>query len=63
MKKIELIIELKYDEELMHDKDKDEDAKEWFFDYILKGDGLYLGERGEVDDEIGTVKVIRITKE
>ena len=61
MKKIELIIELEYDEELMHGKDKD--AKEWFFDDILKGDGLYLGERGELGDEIGTIKVIKITKE
>ena len=57
MRKIKLHIELTYDDELMHGED-DPDAKDWFINTILKGDGLYLAERGEIDDEIGTVKIL-----
>ena len=61
MKKLKLNIELEYDDEGMHGNEgEDADALDWFINTILKGDGLILHERGELDDEIGTVKVLKI---
>ena len=57
MKKIKLIIELKYDDKLMHDGDRDIEAKKWFFDDILKKDKLIL-QSNLIGDAIGTVKVL-----
>lgn len=60
MKKIKLLIELKYDDKIMHGGDTDKEAKDWFFGEVLK-DKLIL-HSNEIGDEIGTVKVLEIKK-
>ena len=59
MAKIKMTIELDYDDDLMHGND--DDSIQWFFQDILKGDDLHLGDFGELGDIIGRVKVINIT--
>jgi hypothetical protein len=54
-KTIRLLIDLTYDSELMHGDD--EESIEWF-NSILLGDHLQLGEFGDLGDMIGSVKVI-----
>lgn len=56
MKTIKLVIELKYDAESMHGGDKDLEAKEWFFNEILKKE-LIL-HSNEIGDKIGTVRIL-----
>ncbi len=56
MKKIKLLVELKYDANIMHGKDKE--ATDWFFNHVLK-DKLIL-HSNEIGDEIGEVKIIKI---
>lgn len=53
-KKIKLEIELSYNPDLWHGKDKD--AIDWFFNYVLK-DKLFL-HSNEVGDTIGKVKIL-----
>ena len=60
MKKLKLLIELKYDDKSMHGKDKE--SIDWFFNDILKSkrkNDLIL-HSNEIGDEIGEVKVITI---
>jgi hypothetical protein len=57
MKTLKLLIELEYDDDLMHGADKA--ATEWFNNEVLKGN-LFLDERGELDDTIGTVKILEV---
>jgi len=58
MKKLTLLVELEYDDEMMHNGDKDLEAKEWFFHTVLRDDlDLFSGEIG---DTIGEIKIIRI---
>ena len=61
MEKLKLEIELTYDAENMHGKDKE--SIDWFFNNILKSkrkNDLIL-HSDEIGDEIGTVKVIKIS--
>ena len=52
---IRLVVDLTYDKDLMHG-DR-EDAIEWF-NGILHGDDLQLGDFGDLGDMIGSVKVV-----
>ncbi len=61
MKKLKLEIELTYDAKIMHGKDKE--SIDWFYKYILKSrrkNDLVL-HSNEIGDEIGTVKVLKVT--
>ena len=55
---IRLTIDLTYDPESMHGDDPE--SIEWF-QGILSGDDLQLGEFGDLGDMIGTVKVVDCT--
>lgn len=55
MKKMKLLVEFEYDDDLMYGDD--EDAEAWFFS-ILYQDTLYLEARGDLGDEMGTIKVL-----
>lgn len=61
MKKLRMIVELEYDDDLIYQEDDDE-AKEWFFDFILLGDDLVLVSE-EFGDSIGDVKVLKIIED
>lgn len=52
---IRLVIDLTYDTDVMHGDD--EDSIEWF-NSILHGDDLQLGDFGDLGDMIGPVKVV-----
>lgn len=52
---IRLVIDLTYDTDVMHGDC--EDAIEWF-NGILHGDDLQLGDFGDLGDMIGSVKVV-----
>jgi hypothetical protein len=54
-KTIRLLIDLTYNQDIMHGDD--EEAIEWFND-ILLGDNLQLGDFGDLGDMIGFVKVV-----
>jgi hypothetical protein len=54
-KTIRLLIDLTYDPEIMHGDD--EDSIQWF-NNILLGDDLHLGDFGDLGDLIGSVKVV-----
>lgn len=58
MKKIKLLIELKYDEKIMHDKDKE--SIKWFYKDILGSKNDLILHSNEIGDEVGKVKVIEI---
>lgn len=59
MKKVKMIIELEYDDEIMHDKDQD--AIDWFNNDILLGKkGLLLLHSNEIGDHVGKVEGIEI---
>ena len=55
MKTIRLTVDLTYDQEVMHGDD--EEAIAWF-NGILAGKDLMLGDFGELGDMIGSVKVV-----
>lgn len=55
MKKLHLLIELEYDDSIMHG-DSVEDA-DWFVQEILGGDSLVL-HSNEIGDEVGVVRVL-----
>jgi len=57
MKTIKLTVELKYDDKMMHGDDKE--SIDWFYNYILKKDKLFL-HSNEIGDEVGTIKVLNI---
>jgi len=58
MTKIKMLIELKYNASIMHGGNKDKEAKDWFFNEILK-DKLIL-HSNEIGDEIGEIKLLKI---
>ena len=59
MRKIRLLIELEYDNEIMHREDRE--AFDWFYNEILIGKGGQLIlHSNEIGDEIGKVKGIKI---
>ena len=57
MVRIRMLVELKYDQDLMYANDKE--AKEWFFE-LLKNGKLFLYDYEEIGDEIGEIKVLQI---
>lgn len=57
MKKIKLLVEFEYDDKTIHGEEQE--AKDWFFNEILKKDELTLNSH-EIGDNIGTVKVKKI---
>jgi len=59
MRKIRMIIELEYDNDIMHREDAE--AIDWFYNEILVGKGGQLIlHSNEIGDEIGKVKGIKI---
>jgi len=57
-----MIIELEYDDELMHGKDQE--AIAWFYNDILLGKtGLLTLHSNEIGDQIGSVECISVIKE
>ena len=63
MKSIKMIIELEYDDEIMHSADKDKEALESFENDILLGtQGLLLLHSNEIGDTVGRVKGLEILK-
>jgi hypothetical protein len=62
MKKIKMLVELEYDDKLMHGKSKED--IEWFYNDILKSkrkNDLFL-HSNEIGDEVGQIKILEITK-
>lgn len=57
MSKLIMTIELNYDADLMHGDDKE--SIDWFYN-LLKNDKLIL-HSNEIGDEVGTVKVLKIS--
>jgi len=56
MKKLYLLVEFTYDDDMMHSGDLDTEAKDGFFKDILgPNHELILHENEEIGDEIGTV--------
>ena len=60
MKTICMTIELTYDDELTYGDYPD--AKKWFYDSILQGPDLQLGDFGDLGDTLGTVTVLEINE-
>lgn len=59
MKKIRMVIELEYDDEVMHGADQE--AIDWFNSDILLGKkGLLLLHSNEIGDNVGSVEGIEI---
>lgn len=65
MKTLTLTVKLTYDEEIMHGRDKDEEAKQWFLKHVLGrsdvSEPLTL-HSNYIGDEVGTIEVIKIHK-
>jgi hypothetical protein len=57
--KIKLLVELKYDEDMMYGDD--EDGKDWFYNGILLRDKLNLYSE-EIGAWVGAIKVLEIKK-
>ena len=60
MKTLKLLVEFKYDEELMHSGDNSKKEKDWFYKHILKNSKDLVLHSNEIGDEIGSVKVLTI---
>jgi len=57
MKKIRMVVEIEYDDEVMHGTD--EEAIDWFNNDILLGKkGLLLLHSNEIGDQVGKVEGI-----
>lgn len=57
-----MLVELEYDDKLMHGKSKED--IEWFYNDILKSkrkNDLFL-HSNEIGDEVGQIKILEITK-
>jgi len=62
MKKIRMMIELEYDNEIMHDDDHD--GREWFNNTILLGKGGFLQlHSNEIGDHVGMVESLEILED
>lgn len=59
MKKIKMVVELEYDDDLIHGEDSE--AIHWFYNDVLsvKEDALFLYS-DEIGDDVGKVKVVEI---
>ena len=55
MKKIRMVVELEYEEDIMHGNDKD--SEEWFRQSVLGDPELSLFSN-EIGDTVGTIRVI-----
>lgn len=60
MAKLRLVIELEYDAEMMHGGDADAEARRWFMEDVLMGSCLSLNDNGDLGDQIGSVKVLKV---
>lgn len=58
LKRLILLVELKYDADIMHGDSQDDMS--WFYGEILQGNHLMLIDSGDLGDEIGTIKVLKI---
>ena len=56
MKKIKLLIELEYDDDVIHGDDPE--SIEWFKDEVLGGE--LVAWSNEIGDELGFIKVLEI---
>lgn len=62
MKKLRMVVELEYEDEIMYDKD-DPAAVEWFFSEIIFNDteeGALILHSNEIGDSLGVVRVLQI---
>ena len=60
MKTICMTIELTYDDKMMYGNNPE--AKKWFYDSILQGPDLQLGDFGDLGDMLGAVTVLEINE-
>lgn len=67
MKKIFLLVEIEYDDEIMHGDD--EESERWFMDFILRGKGsseklvLHSNEIGDsICDDVRVLEVFEANK-
>ena len=58
MVKLIMLIELEYDEDIMHGDDPE--AVRWFREDIIGGGMLTLHDNGELGDDLGTVRVLEV---
>jgi hypothetical protein len=58
MKTLKMTVELIYDDSLWHRDDGEDRA--WFFNEVLLGGDLQLGDVGDVGDMIGDIKVLTV---
>jgi hypothetical protein len=58
MKTLKMTVELTYDDSLWHVNDKED--KTWFFDEVLFGPDLQLGDFGDVGDMLGDIRVLTV---
>lgn len=63
MKKLLLLAELEYDDNLFHNGDADPESKEWFRANVLRNNELLLHDNNEVGDTIGTIRVLAVSEE
>lgn len=59
MKTLRLIVDLEYDDEIMHGNDESV-KQEWFFDHILLGESGLILHSNDIGDCVGDVKVLEI---
>jgi len=57
MKTLRMVVDVTYDDDLMHSGDMDVDARTWFHKDIIGGHGLSL-HCAEVGDTLGKVNVL-----
>jgi hypothetical protein len=58
MKTLKMTVELTYDDTMWHRDDEEDRA--WFFNEVLLGADLQLGDVGDVGDMIGDIKVLTV---
>ena len=64
MRKLKLLVELSYDDEVMHGTDKD--SIDWFESGILMqefSEEMLILHSNEIGDEVGEIKVLEIISE
>jgi hypothetical protein len=62
MKVLTLEIEVEYDDNIMHSRNNDKEAKRWFFDDVLNhknGLTLYSNEVGDTVGKLTRIKVLK----
>ena len=59
MKRIKMVIELEYDDELHHSCDGDKESKDWFYEEVLEiNNSSLLLLSNEIGIEVGFVNVL-----